>query len=89
MFQVAYTKKVQKQIKKLDRSVQYLLLSWIDKNLEGTDSPRQLGKPLTANRTNQWRYRIGHYRLLCDIQDDKAIILALEVGHSSKFYKNN
>lgn len=87
MFHVEYSKKAQKQIKKLDRSVQRLLFAWIDKHLEGTTNPRQHGKELTANRTNQWRYRIGNYRLICDIQDDKTVILALEIGHRSTIYK--
>lgn len=87
MFHVEYSKKAQRQIKKLDRSVQRLLFAWIDKHLEGTTNPRQQGKGLTANRTNQWRYRIGNYRLICDIQDDKAVILALEFGHRSTIYK--
>lgn len=87
MFHVEYSEKAQRQIKKLDRSVQRLLFSWIDKHLEGTINPRQQGKGLTANRTNQWRYRIGNYRLICDIQDDKAVILALEFGHRSTIYK--
>ena len=87
MFHVEYSKKAQRQIKKLDRSVQRLLFAWIDKHLEGTINPRQQGKGLTANRTNQWRYRIGNYRLICDIQDDKAVILALEFGHRSTVYK--
>ena len=87
MYSVRYSKKAQKQIGKLDKSVQRLLFAWIDKNLGGTDDPRQHGRGLTANRSNQWRYRIGNYRLICDIQEDKAIILALEFGHRSTIYK--
>jgi len=87
MYSVRYSKKAQKQIGKLDKSVQRLLFAWVDKNLEGTDDPRQHGRGLTANRSNQWRYRIGNYRLICDIQEDKAIILALEFAHRSTIYK--
>ncbi|MGT2775760.1 type II toxin-antitoxin system RelE family toxin [Streptococcus hyovaginalis] len=87
MYQVEYSKKAQKQIKKLDRSIQKLLFSWIDKNLDQTNNPRQHGKGLTGNHSGEWRYRIGNYRLICDIQDDKMIILALEVGHRNNIYK--
>ena len=51
------------------------------KNLVGTEHPRLHGKGLTANRSGQWRYRIGDYRLICNINDNKLIILALSVGH--------
>ncbi|MDO4814226.1 MAG: type II toxin-antitoxin system RelE/ParE family toxin [Gemella sp.] len=87
MYQVHYSKRAPKQIKKLDRGVQRLLFSWIDKNLDGTANPRQHGKGLVGDRSNEWRYRIGDYRLICDIQDNKMIILALEVGRRKEVYK--
>ena len=52
-----------------------------EKKLVGTENPRLHGKGLTANRSGQWRYRIGDYRLICNINDNKLIILALSVGH--------
>ena len=87
MYQVRYSKKAQKQIKKLDKSVQRFLFSWIDKHIDGSDNPRQLGKGLSGNHAREWRYRIGDYRLICDIEDDKLIILALEFGHRRDIYK--
>ncbi|MGT2963874.1 type II toxin-antitoxin system RelE family toxin [Streptococcus acidominimus] len=87
MYHVHYSKKAQKQIKKLDKGIQRLLFSWIDKHLEGIENPRQQGKGLTGDRANEWRYRIGDYRLICDIQNDKLMILALEVGHRKEIYK--
>lgn len=86
MYRVEYSKKAQKQIRKLDKSIQRLLFAWIDKHLEGTTNPRANGKGLTGNQTNEWRYRIGDYRLICNIQDDKMIILALEFGHRRSIY---
>ncbi len=49
-------------------------------------NPRLHGKGLTANRSGQWRYRIGDYRLICDIDDDRFVILALSVGHRRNVY---
>lgn len=86
MYRIEYSKKAQKQIKKLDRQIQRLLFAWIDKHLEGADNPRANGKGLTGDRANEWRYRIGNYRLICDIQDDKMVILALEFGHQRDVY---
>ena len=54
---------------------------------QGCDDPRRHGKGLTANRSGEWRYRIGDYRLLAEIQDGRLIILMLTVGHRSDVYK--
>ncbi|WP_406547573.1 type II toxin-antitoxin system RelE/ParE family toxin [Succinimonas sp.] len=42
---------------------------------------------MTVNRSGRWRYRIGDYRLICSIEDDKLVILALSAGHRSTIYK--
>lgn len=86
MYHVEYSKKAQKQIRKLDKSIQRLLFAWVDKYLDGTDPPRANGKGLTGNHANEWRYRIGDYRLICEIQEDKMVILALEFGHRNDIY---
>ena len=63
-----------------------MIKSWIVKNLQNCENPRAHGKGLTANKGGQWRYRIGDYRLLCLIQDEELIILALTVGHRRDIY---
>lgn len=87
-YTVEYTKRAIKQLKKLDKQTSALLLGWIEKNLVDCDNPRQFGKGLTANRKGEWRYRIGDYRLVADIQDDKIVILILNIGHRSDIYKD-
>ena len=87
MYTVEYSKTAQRQIRKLDKTLQRLIIAWIDKHPEGTDNPRRHGKGLTGNRAREWRYRIGDYRLIADIQDDKMIILALELVHRRQIYK--
>ena len=75
-----------KEFKKLDKYTQQMIKSWIGKNLQNCENPRAHGKGLTANKSGQWRYRIGDYRLLCLIQDQELIILALTVGHRRDIY---
>ncbi|MBP2623018.1 type II toxin-antitoxin system RelE family toxin [Streptococcus oricebi] len=87
MYKLELSKRAQKQIKKLDKSIQRLIIAWIEKNIANTDNPRQHGKGLTGDRSNEWRYRIGSYRLICDIRDEELLILALEVGHRKEIYK--
>lgn len=87
-YTVEYTKRAIKQLKKLDKQTSALLLGWIEKKLVDCDNPRQFGKGLTANRKGEWRYRIGDYRLVADIQDDKIVILILNIGHRRDIYKD-
>ena len=86
-FSIETTERFDKEFRKLDRYTQRMMKSWIDKNLTETENPRQFGKGLTANRSGQWRYRIGDYRLICQIEDEKLIILALSVGHRREVYR--
>ena len=80
-YNVELSDRFKREFKKLDKYTQKIIRTWIDKNLVGTENPRQYGKGLTANRSGQWRYRIGDYRLICQIEDSELIILALSVGH--------
>ena len=75
-----------KQLKKLDKHTASLILGWIRKNLEGCENPRLHGKALTANRTGQWRYRVGDYRIIAELQDKQIVILILNVGHRRDIY---
>uniref|UniRef100_UPI0035670BAF type II toxin-antitoxin system RelE family toxin n=1 Tax=Allofournierella massiliensis TaxID=1650663 RepID=UPI0035670BAF len=86
-YQVVYSERALKELKKMDRYTRQLIFSWISKNLDGCENPRSHGKALAANRSGQWRYRIGDYRLICQIQDQELIILALSVGHRREVYQ--
>lgn len=86
-YRVETTPRFDKEFRKLDRYTQRMLQSWIQKNLTNCDDPRVHGKGLTANRSGQWRYCIGDYRLICQIEDDALIILALSVGHRRDVYR--
>ena len=86
-YSVETTERFDREFKKLDRYTQRIIRSWIEKNLVGCEDPRQHGKGLTANRSGQWRYRIGDYRLICQINDSELVILALSVGHRRDIYK--
>ena len=86
-FHVQYAKAALKQLKKMDRFDAQLIVSWIGKNLEGCDDPRVHGKGLTANRSGEWRYRVGSYRILCVIKDDILVIEVFSIGHHSTVYR--
>ena len=86
-YDVELTERFKKEFRKLDEYTQKMLRAWIDKNLVDCENTRQHGKGLSANLSGQWRYRIGDYRLICQIDDGKLIILALTVGHRRDIYK--
>lgn len=86
-YRVEYTSAALKQLKKMDRFDARLIVSWIDKNLEGCEDPRVHGKGLAANHAGAWRYRVGSYRILCVIQDDRLVIEVFSVGHRSTVYE--
>ncbi|MBQ8595578.1 MAG: type II toxin-antitoxin system RelE/ParE family toxin [Oscillospiraceae bacterium] len=87
-YKVEVTARFEREFKKLDRYTQRMIKAWIEKNLVGCSDPRAHGKGLTANRSGQWRYRIGDYRLICEIKDGELVILALSVGHRREVYGN-
>ncbi|MGX7265641.1 type II toxin-antitoxin system RelE family toxin [Enterococcus crotali] len=78
---VRYEKEAQKVLKKMDRFQAKLILSWIDKYLEGIENPRIIGKGLVGDKSGQWRYRIGDYRIIADIDDETITILVVTNGH--------
>ncbi len=86
-YKVIFTEGTKKQLKKLDKYTASLIIGWIDKNIERCSNPRQHGKSLVGNKEGQWRYRIGNYRIICQIQDEEVIVLVLEVGHRKEIYK--
>lgn len=87
MYRVETTARFDREFRKLDRYTQRMLKAWIEKNLVNCDDPRRHGKGLTANRGGEWRYRIGDYRLICEIQDSQLVILALTGGHRQNVYE--
>lgn len=85
-YTVRFTERAKKDLKKLDKHTAALILGWVRKNLEGCENLRVHGKALTANRSGQWRYRIGDYRLLAQIEDEVVTVLVLNVGHRRDVY---
>ena len=85
-YNLVFTKEADKQISKLDPGVRRMILKWLDKNVNGCLDPRAHGKALSANRAGQWRYRIGDYRAICVIEDDRLVIICIHVAHRREAY---
>ena len=87
-YQVHYLPQVIKTLEKMDKYTRRIIVDWIEKNLVDTSDPSIHGKALTANRVGQWRYRVGDYRILAKIEDDRLIILVIAIGHRRDIYGN-
>ena len=85
-YKVIFTDKAKGQLKKLDKHIASLIIGWLEKNVQNCENPRIHGKGLVENRSGQWRYRIGDYRVICEIQDREVIVLVLEIGHRREIY---
>ena len=87
IYQLVTTDKFDKAFKKLDRQTQKIIKAWLDKNLMNCTDPRIHGKGLTSNISGQWRCRVGDYRILAEIQDERLVLVLIDIGHRSRIYK--
>ena len=87
MNRVELSENALKTFKKMDKQIATMIFAWISKNLEGCENPRIHGKGLVADKKGIWRYRVGDYRLLAHIFDDRLIILVVDAGHRRDIYK--
>ena len=77
----------EKQLRKLDRPVQKRILDWLSDRIEDCKNPRHFGEPLKGDHAGLWRYRVGNYRVLCNIQDREIIVLVLTIGYRKEIYR--
>lgn len=75
-----------KQFKKLDRADAKRIRDYLRQRVEPLENPRQLGKPLRGQLSELWRYRVGNFRIICELQDSTLVILVLRVGHRREVY---
>jgi mRNA interferase RelE/StbE len=84
---IEITRTAEKQIKKLDGVAQKSIVRFLRERLKSAENPRQWSKPLHGDKRGLWRYRVGDYRLICDIRDEKITVLVLEVAHRKDVYR--
>ena len=80
-----FSEAARKAFKKIDKTMQKRIKEYLDEVLQ-LKNPRSRGKALTGNLVNLWRYRVGDYRIICDIQDEKILITVLRLGHRKEIY---
>jgi mRNA interferase RelE/StbE len=84
---IEYTRSAKNQVKKLDKTVARRILDFMDNRVAKHEDPRTLGKALTGSLGTLWRYRIGDYRIICEIQHSTVRILVVRIGHRREVYR--
>ena len=85
VWKIVFTRKAEKEFSKLDRQTQKSINRYLDNILE-VDDPYRFGKSLTGKLSGFWRYRVGKYRIICDIQDQELIVELITIAKRDKVY---
>lgn len=77
-----------RQLDKLDSQISRRIEKFLHERVAMLEDPRSIGEALRGSRLGEfWKYRVGDWRIICDIQDEKLIILALQIGHHREVYE--
>ncbi len=87
-YKVEFDPEALKDLKKLDRPVQQRLVGFLKTRLGALEDPRAIGEALAGARLgNYWKYRVGDWRIICDIQDDRIVVRVLRLGNRREVYR--
>lgn len=85
---VEFKATAKRQLAKLDRQWQTAILDYLEDQIAPLDNPRSRGKPLISSHKGLWRYRVGSYRILCELRDKELVVLVVVVAHRRQVYRN-
>ena len=74
-------------MKRIDHDAQRQIYRYLASRIATDENPRRFGKALSGDKTGLWRYRVGDYRIVCKIEDDRLIVLVVAVGHRKLVYQ--
>lgn len=83
---INYSDRALKSLRKMDKQNARRIVDFMDLRIAVAVDPRQSGKPLKGELGEFWRYRVGDYRILCEIRDNELVILAATIGHRREVY---
>lgn len=87
MWQIEYDEKAVRELLKIDRQAALRIKKYLDERIATEEDPRRFGKGLTSNLAGLWRYRVGDYRVIAEIQDARVVVLVIKIGHRSLVYE--
>ena len=84
---IDYTDTAKGQLCKLDKQTARRIMDFMDERVAGLGNLRSTGKALTGPLGGLWRYRVGDYRVICDLQDAALRVLVVQVGNRREIYR--
>lgn len=86
-WRVEFDRAAVRDLRKLGSEAERLILRYMREPIAGTKDPRSFGHALTGDLKGLWRYRVGDYRIVAQIEDDRFIVLVVTVGHRREVYR--
>ena len=87
-YNVELSESAERELGKLDSPQAKRILKFLHQRVAKLDDPRSVGEALHGSRLGEfWKYRVGDYRLICKIEDDRLIVLVLRIGHRKEIYR--
>jgi mRNA interferase RelE/StbE len=84
---VEFTPGAERDLKQLDKPVQHRITRFLHERVAAADDPRAVGEALRGELAGLWRYRVGDYRILCHIEDNRIVVTVVAIGHRSSIYR--
>ena len=85
-WRVEFDRDAARDLRKLDVQAQRLILRYLRERIATEEDPRRFGHALTRDLRGLWRYRVGAYRIVASIEDDRFVVLVVTVGHRREVY---
>jgi len=86
-WRVEWDDRARRELRALDPQIQRRILRYTGERLTAAEDPRRFGKALGGSLSGMWRYRVGDYRLICVLKDDRLVVLIVGVGQRSAVYR--
>ncbi len=87
VWRVEFDRAAARDLRKLGTEAERRVLGFLRTRIAGSADPRRLGQPLTGDRQGFWRYRVGDYRIVAAIEDERLVVLVVAVGHRREVYR--
>lgn len=85
---IEFDRLARRNVEKLDHQTRRRIRSFLYERIAPLENPRQLGEALQGSSLGDfWRYRVGDYRIICDIRDQQLVVLVIEIGHRREIYR--
>ncbi len=86
-WKISFSRKAEKQFARLPPDARLQVAAYLDSRVAAQPDPRRIGKALAGELMGFWRYRVGEYRLICELRDHELLVLVVELGHRREIYK--